>query len=230
MKRRVLASLLLGAFALPAHAVEPAQAARATAEQWLRGQYATPGSRVVAQAAELDTRTLQLAPCPGMLIASLQGGARLMPRMNVQVQCPGPNGWALHVPVQLQVFRQVLVLAHPLQRGDGVRTDDVRSEERDITRLGYGYVSDMAELEGRTLSRALGAGSVITPTALGGRSAVKAGDQVQLVSRLDGIEVRASGVALGGGDSGSRLKVRNGSSGKVIDAMVMAPGEVLALP
>jgi flagella basal body P-ring formation protein FlgA len=230
MNLRVLAPLLLATLALPAHAVEPAQAARATAEQWLRGQYDTPGNRVIAQAAELDTRTLELTPCPAPLKADLQAGARLMPRMNVLVHCPGQDGWTLHVPVQLQIFRQVLVLTHPLQRGDGVRPDDVRSEERDITRLGYGYINDMAELEGRTLSRALGVGNVITPSALGGRSAVKPGDQVQLVSRLNGIEVRASGVALGGGDSGSRLKVRNGSSGKVIDAMVMAPGEVLALP
>lgn len=230
MKLRLLAALLLGALVLPTHAAEPAQAARATAEQWLRGQYQTPGSRVVAQAAELDTRTLQLAPCPTALGASLQSGARLMPRMTVLVRCPGADGWTLHVPVQLQVFRQVVVLVRPLQRGDGVRPDDVRLEERDITRLGYGFVSDMADLQGRTLARALSAGSVVTPSALGGRSAVKAGDQVQLVSRLSGIEVRASGVALGSGDSGSRLKVRNGSSGKVIDAMVMAPGEVLALP
>ncbi|AIF49221.1 flagellar basal body P-ring formation chaperone FlgA [Dyella japonica] len=230
MIRRVLASLLLATLVLPAHAVEPAQAARAAAEQWLRGQYATPGNRVVAQAAELDTRTLQLAPCLAPLNAGLQTGARIMPRMTVLVRCPGPDGWTLHVPVQLQVFREVLVLVRPLQRGDGVRPDDVRREERDIAKLGYGYVSDMADLEGRTLSRALGMGSVVTPAALGGRSAVKAGDQVQLVSRLNGIEVRASGVALGSGDSGSRLRVRNGSSGKVIDAMVMAPGEVLALP
>lgn len=230
MTPRVLPPLLLAALVLPAHAAEPAQAARATAEQWLRGQYATPGSRVVAKAAELDTRTLQVAPCPAPLNARLQAGARLMPRMTVLVTCPGADGWTLHVPVQLQVFRDVLVLVRPLQRGDGVRPDDVRREEQDITRLGYGYVSDLADLEGRTLSRALGMGSVVTPSALGGRTAVKAGDQVQLVSRLNGIEVRASGVALGSGDSGSRLRVRNGSSGKVIDAMVMAPGEVLALP
>jgi flagella basal body P-ring formation protein FlgA len=227
---RVRVALLLATLVLPAHAAEPAQAARATAEEWLRAQYATPGSRVAVQAAALDTRTLQLSPCPTALNVSLQAGARLMPRMTVLVRCPGADGWTLHVPVQLQVFRQVLVLVRPLQRGDGIRVDDVRSEERDITRLGYGYVSDIKDLEGRTLSRALGAGGVVTPSALGGRSAVKAGDQVQLISRLDGIEVRASGVALGGGDSGSRLKVRNASSGKVIDAMVMAPGEVLALP
>ena len=65
-----LAALLLGALVLPVHATEPAQAARAAAEQWLRGQYDTPGSRVVAQAAELDTRTLQLTPCPASQPAS----------------------------------------------------------------------------------------------------------------------------------------------------------------
>ena len=150
--------------------------------------------------------------------------------MSVVVRCPQPDGWTLRVPVQLQVFRQVLVISRPLQRGDGIHADDVRSEERDITRLGYGYISDMADVEGRTLSRGLGAGTVLTPAALGGRSEVRAGDQVQLVSRLNGIEVRASGVALGGGDSGSRLRVRNGSSGKVVDAMVTGPGQVLALP
>lgn len=226
---RPLAILLLGALAAPAFAADAVQAARAQAEQWLRGQYETPGSRVIAQAVALDPR-LQLAPCPVTPVAGLQQGARLMPRMNVTLHCPEPDGWTMRVPVQLQVFRQVLVIARPLQRGDGVRQDDVRSEERDITRLGYGYVSDMGEVDGRTLSRAMGAGTVLTPNALGGRMAIKAGDQVQLVSRLNGIEVRASGIALGSGDSGSRLRVRNGSSGKVIDAMVLAPGEVLALP
>ena len=43
-------------------------------------------------------------------------------------------------------------------------------------------------------------------------------------------EVRADGVALGSGDDGARLRVRNDSSGRVIDAMVSGPGTVLALP
>jgi flagellar basal body P-ring formation protein FlgA len=230
MTSRPLAALLLCALALPAIAAdEPAQAARSTAERWLHEQYATPGSRVMAQAGPLDPR-LKLAPCGAALNASLIEGTRLTPRMTVQVHCLQPDGWTVRVPVQLQVYRQVFVVTHPLQRGDGIRADDVRSEERDITRLGYGYVSDMGEVEGRLLSRALAAGTVLTPGALGGRSAVRAGDQVQLVSRLDGIEVRASGIALGGGDTGSRLRVRNGSSGKVVDAMVTAPGQVQALP
>ena len=71
---------------------------------------------------------------------------------------------------------------------------------------------------------------MISPGALGGRRLVRAGDQVQMVAALNGIEVRATGVALGSGDNGARLRVRNESSGKIIDAMVSAPGVVTALP
>jgi flagella basal body P-ring formation protein FlgA len=42
--------------------------------------------------------------------------------------------------------------------------------------------------------------------------------------------VRADGIALGSGDDGARLRVRNQSSGRVVDAMVDAPGVVQALP
>ena len=78
--------------------------------------------------------------------------------------------------------------------------------------------------------RSLASGSVLSPGALGGRRMVRAGDRVEMVARLDGIEVRAAGVAMGSGDNGARLRVRNESSGKVVDAMVSAPGMVVALP
>ena len=42
--------------------------------------------------------------------------------------------------------------------------------------------------------------------------------------------IRVAGVAMGAGDTGSRLKVRNASSGKVLDAVVTGPGTVAVLP
>lgn len=202
---------------------------RAFAEQWLQQHYTQPGSRVQAQAAALDPR-LVVAACGVPLSASIANQSRPTPRMSVQVRCAGPDGWSVRVPVALNVFRQVLVASRPLLRGDGVVAADVHAEERDITRLGYGYIESLDQLAGRALARPLAVGSVLTPAALGGRRMVRAGDQVQLIATLGGIEVRASGIALGSGDSGARLRVRNGSSGRVIDAVVRAPGEVLALP
>lgn len=202
---------------------------RAAAEQWLRQHYAQPGSRIEVHAEPLDSR-LQLAACHTPLDADLPARTRPAPRMSVQVRCHDPNGWTVRVPVQMKLYRQVLVASHPLIRGDGIVAADVHAEERDVTRLGYGYIEDMAQVAERTLARPLAAGSVLTPMALGGRQMVRAGDHVQLIAEIDNIQVRAEGVALGSGDSGARLRVRNGSSGRVVDALVRGPGQVVALP
>lgn len=216
------------AAAATAAAIQSSDDVRAAAESALREHYALPGSRVVVSSGPLDLR-LQLTPCREPLRAIVAKNVQPSAHMSVRVQCP-QAGWTVRVPLQLQLFRTVLVASHPLLRGDGLSQADVRAEERDVTRLGYGYIENLDQVAGRTLNRALASGSVLTPGALGGRRMVRAGDHVQMVARLGGIEVRADGVALGSGDNGARLRVRNESSGKVVDAMVSAPGEVLALP
>lgn len=225
----LLALAWLGLPAIGLAAAPSPGAVQAAAEQAVRARFDMPGSRVVAQATPLDPR-LRLAPCGVPLRAVLAGAIRPSPRLSVPVQCPQAEGWTVRVQVQLQLFRSVLVTNRALLRGDGLRPADVHAEERDVTRLGYGYVANLDQVAGRTLARALPSGNVLTPAALGGRRMVSAGDHVQVVADLGGIVVRADGVALGSGDDGARLRVRNESSGKVVDAMVHAPGVVLALP
>ncbi|MDW2983341.1 MAG: flagellar basal body P-ring formation chaperone FlgA [Rhodanobacter sp.] len=212
-----------------AAATQSPDSVRAAAEQALHERYALPGSRVVVSSAPLDLR-LRLDACREPLRAVISPYAAAAPHMTVRVQCPQPGGWTVRVPLQLQLFRNVLVTSRPLLRGDGLDVADVRAEERDVTRLGYGYLENLAQVAGRTLARSLPAGSVLSPGALGGRRMVRAGDRVEMVARLDGIEVRAAGVAMGSGDNGARLRVRNENSGKVVEAMVSAPGVVVALP
>src|SRR5574337_484379 len=189
---------------------------RAAAEQALREHYAQPGSRIEVTTEPLDLR-LQLAACGQPLRALVSGQAQPRSRMTVPVQCPQPGGWTVRVPVRLQLFRPVLVTSRALLRGD-------------VTRLGYGYIENFQQIAGRSLARAVPRGTVLSPGTLGGRRMVRAGDHVQVLARLDGIEVRAEGIALGSGDNGARLRVRNASSGRVVDAMVNAPGVVVALP
>lgn len=231
----LLAALGFGAWPERARAdgasatAQSSDSVRGAAEQAVREHYALPGSRVVVSAAPLDLR-LRLDACREPLRATVPAYATTSSRLTVPVRCPQPGGWTVRVPLQLQLFRQVLVTSRPLLRGDGLGVADVHTEERDVARLGYGYIDNLAQVAGRTLARSLAQGSVLSPGALGGRRMVRAGDRVELVARLDGIEVRAAGVAMGSGDNGARLRVRNESSGKVVDAMVSAPGTVVALP
>lgn len=232
--RQLLAGLALAVLGagVPAGAqsAAPAAAVRGAAEQAVRAYFGTPGARVVAQAAALDPR-LRVAACAVPLVAKVPDGVRPLPQVSVPVSCrQARHGWTLRVPVRLQLYRQVLVTTHALRRGDGLHAGDVRSEERDVARLGYGYLDDPAQIAERTLARALPAGSVLTPGALGGRSMVRAGDRVQMVAKLGAIVVRADGIALGSGDNGARLRVRNGSSGTIIDGVVSGPGVVQTLP
>ncbi|MGN2254633.1 flagellar basal body P-ring formation chaperone FlgA [Frateuria sp. GZRe12] len=229
LARRCLLLALLGT-ALPALAAPLSEAdLRAQAERFVAQQYAAPGSRVEVKSEALDPR-LHVADCAVPLAASLPGGLRMTPRLSVVMRCPVADGWTLRVPVTLKVWRQVLVANRPLIRGDGIVATDVHAEERDVTRLPYGYVASLDQVAERSLSRPVASGNVLTPGALGGRQTVRAGDHVQLLAELDGIAVRAEGVALGSGDSGARLRVRNGSSGRVVDAIVRGPGVVVALP
>ena len=220
---------LCGSAAAAGTATQSLDSVRAVAEQGLREHYAMPGSRIEVTPGSLDLR-LQLSECQQPLRALVASNAPASSRMTVPVQCPEQGGWTVRVPLQLQLFRTVLVASRPLLRGDGVSAADVHAEERDITRLGYGYIENLDQVTGRSLARTVARGSVLSPGALGGRRMVRAGDHVQMVARLDGIEVRADGVALGSGDNGARLRVRNESSGKVVDALVSAPGVVVALP
>ncbi|MDE3209303.1 MAG: flagellar basal body P-ring formation protein FlgA [Pseudomonadota bacterium] len=201
----------------------------AVAVQSLRQHYLAPGSRVVVGADPFNLR-MRLAACPTALQATVPQQPAPTSMVTVQVRCAQPGGWIVRIPLRLQLFRHVLVTVRPLQRGDGIRPGDVRAEERDVTRLGYGYIDSLDQVAGRTLARPLVSGSVLTPAAMGGRRMVQAGDHVQLVAQIGDIEVRATGIALGGGDNGARLRVKNDSSGRVIDALVTAPGVVRALP
>ncbi|WP_266171279.1 flagellar basal body P-ring formation chaperone FlgA [Dyella subtropica] len=224
-----LALALLSAGATAAPADDAGAEWRSLAERAVRQRYEQPGTRVVASVEALDTH-LHLAPCPAAAQAQLPTRTQPTSRLSVQLHCPVPGGWTARVVVRLEIYRQVLVTTRPLLRGDGLAVTDVRAEERDIARLGYGYLDNVAEASGRSLARPLPAGSVLTPATFTGRQLVRPGDSVQMLARLDGIEVRADGVALGGGDTGARLRVRNGSSGKVVDAVVVTAGQVEALP
>jgi flagella basal body P-ring formation protein FlgA len=212
-----------------AHADTTPADLRAAAEQAARAQYGTAGSRVVIVPTPLNAR-LRLAACPHALQAHIPARQGTPSRVAVAVSCSGKPGWTIQVPVQMQVFRKVLVTSRPLARGDMPGPADVHSEERDVARLGYGYIESLDQMMGHSLNRPLIAGVVLEPGDLNGRETVRAGEQVQLLAQLDGIEVRTNGMALDGGDTGAHLRVRNDNSGRVIDGVVIGAGQVQALP
>ncbi|NID16891.1 flagellar basal body P-ring formation protein FlgA [Luteibacter yeojuensis] len=227
VRAMIFATLLC--VALPATASQSLDTVSTTAVTWLQQHRTLPGARMTAEAAPLDSR-LQLADCPAPLEASMSGNRRLTARVSVAVHCPVAGGWTVRVPVRVKMFTNVLVTSRPLARGDGIGAADVHIEERDVAGLAYGYVAALDQVDGRSLARPLNAGTVLTPGMLAGRQAVRTGDAVSMEASVEGVTIHADGVAMGAGDTGTRIKVRNATSGKVLDAIVSGPGTVAVLP
>lgn len=222
------AVLLLVAGAACAGAEQSLQDLQAAAVKAVQ-QAAPADARVVAEAENLDPR-LRLPACTGALQArspDLRHGAA---RVSVPVACAAGQNWNVRVQVRVQMFRKVLVSSRGLARGDVIGAGDVHVEERDVARLGYGYMVDAADLAGRHLRRPLAIGTVITPGMLAAREVVQRGQQVNLVAKLDDILVRASGIALEAGDRGDLIRVKSLSCGCVVQGKVRDPGIVDTLP
>ncbi|WP_374013936.1 flagellar basal body P-ring formation chaperone FlgA [Pseudoxanthomonas koreensis] len=143
----------------------------------------------------------------------------------VEVSCPG--GWRLYVPVKLRRSQPVLVLARGVAAGEPLVAEALVVETRDASRIAGAALADPAQAVGQVARRVLTAGTVLTAADLVAPRLVRRGDQVALVSRRGGVEVRVAGRALGDAGENERVAVENLSSRRVLQGRVGPGGDVL---
>lgn len=211
--------LSLGGAAAGANALQPLESIRSAAEGFVRSQMPPGENNIVVTAGRLDSR-LRLASCGGPLDASFISGTTLQPQMSVRVGCRAAANWTLYVPVTVQSRIRVWALLSPHAQGARLSSSDVAAETRLVGGLAVGYVTDPSELARATLSRPLPAGAVLTSQDLLPDFMVRQGEQVTLVASIDGIQVRAAGLALQPGRHGALIRVQNATSAKVIQGVV----------
>lgn len=164
---------------------------------------------------------LRLPACPVALQARATGTT------TVEVSCPQAGGWRLFVPVKQRREQAVLVLNRGLAAGEVLAAADIGTVRRDTARIAGAVLSDPQLAIGRVARRTLGAGSLLSANDLVAPRLVRRGDNVSLVSRRGGIEVRVAGRALGDAGEHERVSVENLSSRRVIQGVVASGGDVL---
>jgi len=216
-------ALLAAAWAGPALAADPAamqavDSIRQAAEGFVRGQV---GGSIQAQAQSLDPR-MQLPACGTELLTRLQsvgnGGQR-----TVEVSCDTPQHWSLYVPVRLTDNRPVVVVTRALRAGEVLGTQDLRLENRNNG--GFGApLNDLSLALGRTVTRPVAAGAVLTADAVAAAPIIRRGQAVTIVGSAGNFEVRAAGKAMQDGAPGERIAVENSGSRRIIQALVRDDG------
>lgn len=167
--------------------------------------------------ATLDP-ALRLPRCGAALVARVQGSN------SVEVGCP--DGWRLFVPVRVRRSQTVLVLSRGIAPGETITADAFVPETRDASRIVGAAVADPAQAVGRVARRTLSAGAVLSATDLVAQRLIRRGDNVALLSRRGGVEVRVVGKALGDAGESERVTVENLSSRRVVQGVVGPGGDV----
>lgn len=95
-----------------------------------------------------------------------------------------------------------------------------------VSELHGGYIENPENAVGSALKVAVKRGAPLSPKQLRRPPAVKRGNQVTILGRAGGVEVRMSGTALSDGATGQRIKVRNSSSSRQVEGTVVAVNTV----
>jgi len=200
-------------------AVQELASIRAAAEEFVRNAAPPTTGLVNVTAAELDAR-LRFPACEGPLQAFGLHGAGVGTRNTVGVRCSIGAEWTLYVAVNVTTDVDVLVLQTAAARDARLTQADVIVQRRRVPGFGGLYVSDMRMLEQQRLKRSLSAGTALAVEMLTRDLLVKRGQQVSLVSSINGIEVRAPGLALADGGNADRIRVQNASSLKIMEGTI----------
>jgi len=218
-------SVIVGVASAAPSEPEPLAAIAATAQTYIRTQLPAGANIESVRADSLDPR-LRLPHCAEPLRASLPTGATLQARTTVGVQCAGPSGWTVYIPVTIESRVTVLVLRRAVSHDVHLLPDDVSVESRKVAGAAAAFLTDPRELGGRTLRRPLPAGTTLTVDMFKPDIIVHRGQTVTLIAATGSFEVRASGLALADAEIGARLKVENLSSQKVVEGVVESSGTI----
>jgi flagella basal body P-ring formation protein FlgA len=181
------------------------------------------------EVGQLDRR-LRLPLCDKPLSAFLSPASRTATRQSVGVRCDGTLPWSLYVPVTVERPGQVVVSTRPIPRGQVIAEADVRLVERDLGTLHRGYLTDLAQAIGQRAERDLPGDEAVSPANLGKPNVIKRGAEITIMAADEQLDVRVAGVALASGGIGERIRVRNASSKRELDAVVVGDGLVQVSP
>jgi len=201
------------------------QSIRAAVHKHILGQLKEEDAEARISVGKLDSR-LRLAQCDQALVVTTPHGKENQARRTAGVNCRGSKPWTIYLSAKVSLMKQVLVTSRALTRGSIITKKDLQLKVRDITRLHQGYLEDPAEALGKTLKRGMRKERVITPRLITAPLMVKKGNQVAILTDTPGIKVRVAGKALANGALGDRIRVKNQSSKRELEAIVTAPGVV----
>ncbi len=192
----------------------------------LRAQAGAAGEHLSLTPAPLDPR-LRLPACDQPLHAFITDG-QIRAQTTLGVRCEGTVRWTIYTSVAVETEAPVLIARYALPRDATLTAADFQLVTRRVPGLISSYFTDLSTLAGQRLKRPLPAGDALALDALAPALLIRRGQQVVLLARASGVEVRVAGVALADARASDHIRVQNVSSQRIVEGVVRADGVVEA--
>jgi flagella basal body P-ring formation protein FlgA len=173
----------------------------------------------------IDPR-LRVHRCRTSLQGFLPHGAKHRGHTTVGVRCADAKPWKLYLRAQIRRFEHIVHLRAPVYPRQALSHEDIELKRVDTSRLTGAYFDDPQLVLGKIVKRRIRAGTVLRANMLSIPKAVQRGQDVLIEADAGGIQIRAKGVALGTGQVGDVIKVKNHMSGRIVQAIIKAQGIV----
>ncbi len=184
------------------------------------------GEGVSIRISRMDSR-LRLNKCSEPLLMEYQNRRRHGGRAVVEVRCVAEKPWRIYVTAHIRKTEPVVVVQVPLLKGEKVERNHLAYEDREVSRLRQGYFESFEQVEGRYAKRAIRAATVLTPHLIYIPNLINKGDQVSILVQIGELRVQMKGIALEDGHRDGKIRVKNSSSGKIVEGIAIAPSQVL---
>ena len=146
-------------------------------------------------------------------------------RQRLTLTCLAPV-WSVDVTAQATVFVQAVAAAQIIERGQLITAPMLAYQEVSVTRQSAGLFNQVDEVVGLSAKRRTRSQQVLTRDMLAAPWLVRRGEHVTVMASHGDIHASTEGEALQDGRQGMIIRVRNASSGKVIEAQVIGSGKV----
>jgi flagella basal body P-ring formation protein FlgA len=147
-------------------------------------------------------------------------------RNSIGVRCNATDKWSIFTSVAIKTYQSVLVLLQPLQRGETITPQHLSLERRDVSSLRGDFISNIEQIQNKQAIRPMQSGTVLSMRNITEPKLVKRGDKITISSVVPDFAIRMNGLAMMDGVKGQSIKIKNQSSGRIINATVIEPGLV----
>lgn len=175
------------------------------------------------QVSSLDPR-LKLEQCLEPLQPELEFGRINQHYITVKVSCATPKKWVLRVPVKVQLFKEIVLTTHPIQREQIITAQDLKFVRTDVSQVSDGYYGSPDELIGLVATKPIGDNAIIMHHMVKQPVLVHRGETVKLVVKAPGLTIEGTGIAQTDGIKGQLIRIKNSRSNRMVEATVQETG------